>query len=216
MTTVRVVVADDHPVFRDGLAAALTDRGIEVVETCTDGAAAVRSVQTHEPDVALMDLSMPDMGGLEATRRIAAEHPNTDVLVLTMSADNDSILAALRSGARGYLLKESDPDDIANAVRAVARGASVFGSRASHSVIEMLAAAPQLGTEPPFPSLTLREREVLDLVARGYDNARVARHLGLSDKTIRNVMSIVLSKLRFATRAEAVAAARDEGLGEGP
>lgn len=216
MTTVRVVVADDHPVFRDGLASALTDRGIEVVDTCTDGAAAVRSVQTHEPDVALMDLSMPDMGGLEATRRIAAEHPDTDVLVLTMSADDDSILAALRNGARGYLLKESDPDDIADAVRAVARGASVLGSRVSHRVMDMLAAAPQPGAEPPFPSLTRREREVLDLVARGYDNSRVARHLGLAEKTIRNVVSIVLSKLRVATRAEAVAAARDAGLGDGP
>lgn len=148
MTTIRVVVADDHPVFRDGLAAALTDRGIEVVDACTDGAAAVRSVQTQEPDVALMDLSMPDMGGLEATRRIAAEHPDTDVLVLTMSADDDSILAALRGGARGYLLKESDPDDIADAVRAVARGASVLGSRVSHRVLDMLAAAPQPGTQP--------------------------------------------------------------------
>jgi DNA-binding NarL/FixJ family response regulator len=216
VTTVRVVVADDHPVFRDGLASALTDRGIEVVDTCADGAAAVRSVQAHGPDVALMDLSMPDMGGLEATRRIASEHPDTDVLVLTMSADDDSILAALRSGARGYLLKESDPDDIADAVRAVARGASVLGSRVSQRVMDMLAVAPHPGAEPPFPSLTAREREVLDLVARGYDNARVARHLGLSAKTIRNVVSIVLSKLRVATRAEAVAVARDAGLGDGP
>jgi len=141
-----------------------------VARLCTDGAAAVRSVQTHEPDVALMDLSMPAMGGLEATRRIAAEHPDTDVLVLTMSADDDSILAALRGGARGCLLKEADPDDIADAVRAVARGASVLGSRVSHRVMDMLAAAPPPGTQPPFPSLTHREREVLDLVARGYDN----------------------------------------------
>lgn len=216
MSTLRIVIADDHPVFRDGLASALTDRGIEVVDTCADGGAAVLSVQTHGPDVALMDLSMPDMGGLEATRRIAAEHPDTDVLVLTMSADDDSILAALRNGARGYLLKESDPDDIADAVRAVATGASVLGNRVSHRVMDMLAAAPKPGSEPPFPSLTTREREVLDLVARGYDNARVARHLGLSAKTIRNVVSIVLSKLRVANRAEAVAAARDAGLGNGP
>lgn len=216
MSPVRVVIADDHPVFRDGLAAALTDRGIEVIDTCADGAAAVQSVQTHEPDVALMDLSMPDVGGLEATRRIASEHPATDVLVLTMSADDDSILAALRHGARGYLLKESDPDDIADAVRAVARGASVLGSRVSHRVMDMLAAAPQPEAEPPFPTLTVRERQVLDLVSRGYDNARVARHLGLSAKTVRNVVSIVLSKLRVATRAEAVAAARDAGLGNGP
>ena len=216
MSTVRVVIADDHPVFRDGLAAALTDRGIEVIDTCADGAAAVQSVQTHQPDVALMDLSMPDVGGLEATRRIASEHSATDVLVLTMSADDDSILAALRHGARGYLLKESDPDDIADAVRAVARGASVLGSRVSHRVMDMLAAAPRQEAEPPFPTLTVRERQVLDLVSRGYDNARVARHLGLSAKTVRNVVSIVLSKLRVATRAEAVAAARDAGLGNGP
>lgn len=216
MKAVRVVIADDHPVFRHGLASALTDRGVEVVDTAADGAGAVEAVQRHGPDVAVMDLSMPQMGGLEATRRIAAEHPDTAVLVLTMSAEDDSILAALRAGARGYLLKESDPDDIAEAVGAVARGASVLGNRVSERVVGMLQAAPHAGAEAPLPSLTRREREVLDLVARGYDNARVARHLGLSEKTVRNVVSVVLSKLRVATRAEAVAVARDAGLGHGP
>ena len=208
----RIVVADDHPVFREGLVTVLTDRGLDVVAEADSGEAAIEAVQEHAPHVVLMDLAMPGMGGVEATRRIAAEHPSTAVLVVTMNADDESVFAALKAGARGYLVKESAAADIARAVESVARGEVVLGSRVSTTV---LAAAS--GSAPPreeaFPQLTAREREVLVLVARGYDNARIGRHLGLSEKTVRNNVSTVLAKLPAATRAEAVALARDNGLG---
>jgi DNA-binding NarL/FixJ family response regulator len=210
--SIRVVVADDHPVFRDGLVTVLTDRGLDVVAAVASGEDAVRVVAVLAPDVVLMDLAMPGLGGVEATRRIAAEHPSVAVLVVTMTADDDSVFAALKAGARGYLVKEAAATDIARAVESVARGETVLGARVGGQVV-----AAALGTPRPtaqtFPQLTAREREVLELVARGYDNGRIARHLSLSEKTVRNVLSTVLAKLPAATRAEAVALARDVGLG---
>lgn len=208
-----VVVADDHPVFLDGLAAALADRGLRVVATAVDGAQAVAAVAAHEPDVVLMDLSMPGMSGLEATRIVVAEHPATAVVVLTMSDDDQSVFAALRAGARGYVLKGADADDIVRAVTAVARGEALLGAQISERVLGTLAAR-RAGVGAPFPQLTERERQVLELIAIGHDNARIAQILGLSDKTVRNHVSIVLSKLPAATRAQAVAYARDAGLGQ--
>lgn len=207
----RVVVADDHPVFREGLVAILQDRGIEVVDEASSGEEALVAVAAHDPDVVLMDLALPGLGGVEATRRVTAEHPRTGVLVVTMNGDDESVFAALKAGARGYLVKEAAADDIARAVETVARGEVVLGARVSGQV---LAAAVGAGRSPQqvFPQLTAREREVLELIARGYDNARISRHLGLSDKTVRNNVSVVLAKLPAATRAEAVALARDAGL----
>src|SRR5450755_3647527 len=196
----RVVVADDHPVFRDGLAMILRERDIE-------------AVAAHHPDVVLMDLTMPGLGGVEATRRLLAVQPAVAVLVLTMSEDDDSLFAALRAGARGYLLKEAAADDIARAVVTVARGETVLGARVSTRVLDAVRGGLLPGPPAPFPRLTAREREVLELVARGYQNGRVAHHLGLSEKTVRNHISAILAKLPAATRAEAVALARDEGLG---
>jgi DNA-binding NarL/FixJ family response regulator len=210
----RVIVADDHPVFREGLVSALEDRGLEVVATATNGDEAVATVASERPAVVLMDLTMPGMSGLEATRVIVANHPSTAVLVLTMSDDDDSLFAALRAGAQGYLIKEADPDDIARAVATVARGGSVLGPRIGARVLDA-AAKPgeQSGERHPFPQLTHGEREVLALVARGYDNLRIAGRLSLSEKTVRNRVSIILTKLPATSRAEAVAAARDAGLG---
>jgi DNA-binding NarL/FixJ family response regulator len=209
----RVVVADDHPVFRDGLAMILRERGIEVVAEAAEGQEAIEAVAACRPDVVLMDLAMSGMGGIEATRRVLAGHPAVAVLVLTMSEDDDSLFAALRAGARGYLLKGASADDIARAVVTVARGETVLGARVSARVLEAARGGVLLGAAVPFPRLTAREREVLELVARGYQNARVAHHLGLSEKTVRNHISAILAKLPAATRAEAVALARDEGLG---
>ncbi len=209
----RVIVADDHPVFRDGLAMILRDRGVRVVAEAADGQAALDAAAAQHPDVVLMDLAMPGLGGIEATRRLAAGHPAVAVLVLTMSEDDDSLFAALRAGARGYLLKESAADDIVRAVVTVARGGTVLGARVSARVLDAVLARPRPAAPGPFPRLTQREREVLDLVARGYPNARVARHLGVSEKTVRNHVSVILAKLPAATRAEAVALARDNGLG---
>jgi len=208
----RVVVADDHPVFRDGVTTVLRDRGIDVVATVASGEEALSAVAAHDPDVVLMDLAMPGIGGVEATRRLAAEHPRTAVLVVTMTSDDASVFAALRAGAHGYLVKEASADDIVRAVETVARGEAVLGARVSGQVLAAAAGAAR-ATEQRFPQLTAREREVLELLARGYDNARIARHLGLSEKTVRNGVSTVLAKLPAATRAEAVALARDGGLG---
>ncbi len=211
---VRVVIADDHPVFREGLQTVLADVGdLEVVGAVADGAAAIAVVERLRPDVVLMDLQMPGVGGLEATARIATVRPEVAVVVLTMNEDADAVFAALRAGARGYLVKEADSGDIVRAVRAVAGGEAVFGSRIADKVLAFFSAAPAAGALTAFPQLTAREREVLTLVAQGCDNRTIARRLVLSDKTVRNHVSACLSKLQVASRAEAVALARDAGLG---
>ncbi|MGZ6883920.1 MAG: response regulator [Nocardioidaceae bacterium] len=211
--TLRVLLADDHPVFLGGLKAALDGlAGLEVVGLARDGGEVVDAATRLRPDVVLMDLRMPAGGGVAATARIVTTLPGTAVVVLTMSEDDDSVFAALRAGARGYLLKESDADDIARAVRAVAAGEAVFGPRVADKVVAFFAAARSTSAVP-FPQLTDREREVLDLVARGADNHTVARRLFLSEKTVRNHVSSCLTKLQVASRAEAVALARDAGLG---
>lgn len=217
MSTVRVVVADDHPVFREGLQTVLADvADVEVVGAAADGAAAIEAVERLRPDVVLMDLHMPGVGGLEATARIATAHPDVAVVVLTMNEDADAVFAALRAGARGYLVKEADSGDIVRALRAVADGEAVFGSRIAGKVLAFFSAAPAAGGLTAFPQLTAREREVLALVAQGCDNSTIARRLVLSDKTVRNHVSACLSKLQVASRAEAVALARDAGLGAPP
>jgi DNA-binding NarL/FixJ family response regulator len=211
---IRVVVVDDHPVYRDGVADALGDSDdIEVVGTAADGEAAVAEVARLLPDVVLMDLRMPGGGGVPATAAIAAHTPGTSVVVLTMSDDDDSVFAALRAGARGYLLKEAEAADIARAVRAAARSEAVFGPRIADRVLAFFASSRARSAAVPFPELTDREREVLDLVAHGLPNAAIAARLFLSEKTVRNRVSDVLTKLHAASRAEAVALARDAGLG---
>lgn len=209
---IRVVVADDHPVFRDGLVSVLADRGVEVVAVVADGEAAVAAVAEHDPDVVLMDLAMPGLTGVEATRRVVAQSPRTAVLVVTMNSDDESVFAALKAGARGYLVKEAAADDIARAVQTLARGEVVLGAGVSGQVLAAAVGAARTAVQA-FPQLTAREREVLELLARGYDNGRIGRHLGLSEKTVRNNVSFVLAKLPAATRAEAVALARDAGAG---
>jgi len=214
MTTVLVV--DDHELFRAGMLAVLGALpGLEVVGEAATGEEAVEAVAELRPDVVLMDLRMPGMGGLTATARITERHPDSRVVVLTMNEDPDSIFAALRAGARGYLLKESGAEDVRRVVEGVTRGEAVFGPKVAEQVVRFFSgAAPGPASTEPFPQLTAREREVLDLMARGLDNASIARRLFLSEKTVRNRVSDILAKLQASTRAEAVARARDAGVGE--
>lgn len=211
--SVRVVIVDDHPVFRAGLVTILLDLdGVEVVGEAADGAESIAVVARTSPDVVLMDLRMPGVDGLEATARIRVEHADVAVIVLTMDSDDDSIFAALRAGARGYLLKEADGIDIERAISGVARGEAVFGAGIAERVLAFFAAGRAIAASP-FPGLSPREHEVLDLLARGLDNHQIARRLVLSDKTVRNRVSDILSKLHARNRAEMVALARDAGLG---
>ena len=209
----RVVICDDHPVFRAGMATVLQDLdGVDVVGQAADGEQALAVVAEHRPDVVLMDLRMPGIGGLEATARIRVEHPGTAVIVLTMDSDDDSIFAALRAGARGYLLKEADGLDIERAIAGVTRGEAVFGAGIAERVLAFFASGrrPQAS---PFPQLSPREHEVLEMIAQGLDNQQIARRLVLSDKTVRNRVSDILAKVHARSRAEMVALARDAGLG---
>jgi len=213
MTTVLVV--DDHELFRAGMLAVLGSLpGIEVAGEAATGEEALEAVARLRPDVVLMDLRMPGIGGLAATGRITERHPDTRVVVLTMNEDPDSVFAALRAGARGYLLKESGADDVHRVVEGVMRGEAVFGPKVAEHVVRFFAGGTSAPATSAFPHLTTREREVLDLMARGLDNASIARQLFLSEKTVRNRVSDILAKLQAGTRAEAVARARDAGIGE--
>ena len=213
MTPVRVVIADDHPLFREGLRTLLADLGADVVAEAADGSEAVAAVATHRPDVVLMDLRMPVVSGIEATERISRDHPDVSVLVLTMSEDTASLQAALSAGARGYLLKEAGKDDVGRALDAVLRGELVVGAGVAG---RMRAAVARGREDSPFPQLTEREQEMLELVARGLDNNAIAQRLFLAEKTVRNRVSAVLSKLDAPSRAAAIALARDAGLGTDP
>ena len=211
--SIRVVIADDHPVYRKGLAAALADEpGIEVVGEAGTGEDACALVDRLEGvSVVLMDLHMDGIGGIAATSALREAHPECAVLVLTMSSADETVDAALRAGARGYLVKGSNQDRIISAIRSVAVGELVVGADVAHRVSTTLSAmSVHVGA---FPELTAREREVLDLLARGHNNERIARSLFLSGKTVRNHVSSVFAKLNAGSRAEAVARARDAGLG---
>ena len=214
---VDVVLADDHPVFRDGLAVLLDSMaGIRVIGRAGTGHEAIDLVRQLHPDVVVMDVNMPDLDGIEATRRLTTESPHVGVVVLTMSEDDDTVFAAMRAGARGYLLKEAGPDDIVRSITAVARGEAVFGAAVARRIMDYFATGPPASAGPsPFPELTPREREVLDLVAAGRANADIARSLFLSPKTVRNIVSNIFAKLHVSDRAEAIIRARDAGLGHG-
>jgi DNA-binding NarL/FixJ family response regulator len=204
--TVRALVVDDHPLVRQGVMAALTDSGIDVVGEASGGTSAVELAQRLQPDVIVMDLNMPDLGGVDATRRIVAARPSARVLVLTMFEDDESVFAAMKAGARGYLVKSSRPQQIVDAVRAVGEGEAIFSPAVATRLLGFFATAPRPNT---LPELTGREREVARLMAEGKGNATIARELFLSTKTVRNHVSNILRKLQVADRAQAINLFRD-------
>ena len=209
MTT--VLIADDHPAFRRGVALMLD--GVEDVQVVGDADTGLRAVELSaelSPDVVLMDLRMPDLDGIEATRRIARADRPPAVLVLTMFEDDDSVFAAMRAGACGYLLKGADQQEIVRAIQAAAAGEAIFGPEVAARVIRHFSSAP---TSTAFPALTDREREVLHLVAAGKGNATIAHELVISLKTVRNHVSNIFTKLQVSDRSAAIVKARQEGLG---
>lgn len=212
MTTgLRVLIVEDHPIYRDGLADTLSSApGIEVVATADSGEAALELVAADAPDVVLMDLSLPGISGVEATAAVVDAAPDAGVLVLTMYREEELLFSAMRAGARGYLLKGASGDDIVRAVRSVGAGEAVFGEGVAERVLRHFASgrpAPE-----PFPDLTDRERQVLELLAQGLPNRDIGSRLFISDKTVRNNVSNILTKLQVTDRGQAIVAAREAGL----
>jgi DNA-binding NarL/FixJ family response regulator len=211
---VRVLIADDHPLFREGMRGRL-DRvaDVVVVGEAAGGDEAVEMARRLEPDVILMDIKMPGLNGIEATREIMRASPQVGVLVLTMFEDDDSVFSAMRAGAKGYLLKDSGGEGVVHAIRAVASGEAVFGPGVAERIIRFFSVPRSTAPQRIFPELTEREEEVLSLVAQGKSNQEISRKLFVSLKTVRNHVSNILVKLQVADRAQAVIRARDAGLG---
>ena len=213
-TDIRMVIADDHPVVRDGLSALLGSvPSITVAGVAGTGREAVRTAVTLRPDVLVMDIQMPELTGVEAAAEIARAAPDVAVLMLTMFDDDDSVFAAMRAGARGYVLKGAQQDEIVRAIHAVAAGEAIFGPGIARRVLGLVC-APPAAHSPPFPDLTSREREVLDLIAAGVRNTQIARQMSIAPKTVANHVTAIFTKLQVADRNQAIILARDAGLGK--
>jgi DNA-binding NarL/FixJ family response regulator len=212
--TIRVLVVDDHPLFLDGVRAAVTGaEDVEIVGEANDARGAVAAAAELAPDVVLLDVGLPDGSGIDVAREILAAQPGVRVLMMTMSDEDETVVSAMRAGARGYVVKGAGRADLLGGIRTVAAGGAVFSPAVADRLGVYFASLATLPGHAAFPQLTDREREVLDLVARGHDNRRIARELFLSDKTVRNHVSNVFAKLEVETRAEAVVRARNAGLG---
>ena len=216
MSNVRVLIADDHPVFRFGIRALLeATHDMTVVGEATSGNEVIALAGELHPDIILMDVRMPGINGIDATRRILHTRPQVRVLVVTMFEDDSSVFAAMRAGARGYVLKEATNEEIVQAIRTVGNGGAIFSPSIATRLIAFFAQSHFSIPKTIFPELTDREREILDLLARGQSTTELGNRLGLSSKTISNYISNILTKLQVTDRAEAIVRARDAGLGEG-
>jgi len=214
MDSLRVLIADDHPLFRQGLRTIIdTTDDIQVVGEASTGEAAISLCAELQPSLVLMDVRMPGVNGIEATRRITRASPQIRVLVLTMFEDDASVFTAMRAGARGYMLKDAGKDDILRAIRAVAGGDAIFSSEVATRIIDYFAGTRLAAPREAFPTLTEREREILYMLANGQSNSQIAHGLSLSQKSISNYVSNILGKLQVVDRAAAILRAREAGLG---
>ena len=215
--SLRLVVAEDDPLYRNALCMTLSSLGqAHIAAEASSGEEAVAAVAREQPDVVVMDIRMRGLDGIEATRRIVQANADVGVLMLTMLEDDDSVFAAMRAGARGYIVKGADEDEIVRAVAAVAKGEAIFSAAVAQRILRFFAAPHEMAQETPFPELTSREREVLELIAAGQNNTVIASRLFLSPKTVRNHVSNIFTKLQVADRAEAIVRARQAGLGGPP
>jgi DNA-binding NarL/FixJ family response regulator len=214
--TLKILIADDHTIVREGLRAVLgSEPDTEVVGEAATGKEVVQRAAEVRPDVILMDIQMPDLNGIEATRRILEVNPDIGVVVLTMFEDDDSVFSAMRAGARGYVLKGAPPSEILKVVRAVAAGEAHFGPEIARRLMDFFSAPRAASPAEALPELTAREIEILDLIAQGHTNAKIAARLYLSPKTVGNHISHIFIKLQVADRAHAIIRAREAGLGRG-
>jgi DNA-binding NarL/FixJ family response regulator len=215
LETLRILIAEDHPLFRKGVISLLSSvPEFEVVGEAATGEEVVLRAADLQPDVILMDLQMPEVNGIEATRRILQESPSVRILVVTLFEDDESVFMALRAGARGYVLKDSDEEEMLASIRAVGKGEAIFSPAIATRVLAYFAASPPGGVPlQAFPTLTDREREILHLIAQGHPNPSIARQLSLSTKTVGNYVSNIFTKLQVADRAQAIIRAREAGLG---
>jgi DNA-binding NarL/FixJ family response regulator len=218
MTTIRVLIVDDHTLFRDGLSAILMNvPDIEAVGQAGTGREAVAQVESLAPDVVLMDINMPDVNGIEATQQVLALKPDTGIIMLTMLEDDDSLFAAMCAGARGYILKGADKAEVVKTIRAVASWEALFGAAMAGRLTAFFQnvgrSADPVHTLNPFPDLTDREQEVLELIAQGDNNQEIAQRLCISGKTVSNHISNIFGKLQVVDRAQAIVKAREAGLG---
>lgn len=211
----RILIVEDHPMFRDGLFKMLeTVEGFEVVGEAASGEEAVELAEQLKPTIILMDINLPKMSGIEATKRIVQSMPDVGILILTMYDDDSSVFSAMRAGARGYLLKEANRNEIVRAIQAVSEGEAIFSPAIAKRMMFYFEAKMKVTNVDVFPQLTDREREVLDHIAKGKNNAEIANNLGLNQKTVRNHVSNILSKLQASDRAHAIIMAREAGLGK--
>ncbi len=214
---IRLFIADDHALFREGIRALISaTNDIACVGEAAAGEESIRQIESLQPDVVLMDINMPGINGIEATRRILHAHPATGIVMVTMLEDDASIFAAMRAGARGYVLKGANHQELLQTIRAVAQGQVLFGPAIAGRITHFFAKAQPAGAEQPLPELSEREREILVLMSRHFTNPEIAQQLGIGEKTIRNHVSNIFNKLQVATRAQAIDKARQAGLGDVP